>query len=387
MDFEQELIDKLSVLVGNALAFFRKEGKILCIVIEYRDEVKYFETFLIKGNRIISKEKMDRGDFKLCDFLEESIFYISKEFKELSEKNNGEFPSEIKVLCNVETEYFYTRYNYGTSFTGEEVTEALKKVLIEKYNINTVKLTKIIKEYKEKTKKECYAIDVIEDEIPNILDDKIGGNPYLPIGVEWPEGMNLLLQVNLKNIELEHFPQKGILEVFVSADCDSPCDIKIFIFDEGLEYQTEFPEQDLEGFFVGKPLKIVLKKTTEHMPINNEGANKLFCDLIKKYLNLDIDSVFDIEDYDEIIQDEEDAKAFRNIDIGITKANIGGYPAYTQDNSELFDLNTDICIFKLDSYLDENIYIGDSGILTITMPIKDLETQDFSNVFGYWDCL
>lgn len=123
------------------------------------------------------------------------------------------------------------------------------------------------------------------------------------------------------------------------------------------------------------------------MPINNEGANKLFCDLIKKYLNLDIDSVFDIEDYDEIIQDEEDAKAFRNIDIGITKANIGGYPAYTQDNSELFDLNTDICIFKLDSYLDENIYIGDSGILTITMPIKDLETQDFSNVFGYWDCL
>ena len=342
MDFEQELIDKLSILVGNALAYFKKEGKILCIVIEYRDKLEYFETFLIRGNRIVSKERMDREDFRLSDFLEESISYVSEEFKELVERNNVDFPSVIKILCNVETEYFYIRYDYNTSFTGEEVMEVLKQNLITKYNINTVKLSEIIKEYKEKTNKECYGIEVITDEIPDILDDKIGGSPYLPIGVEWPEGMNLLLQVNLKNIDLEFFPKTGILEIFVSADCDSPCDTKVFIFDEGLEYQTELPEQDMGDFFVREPLKIKLGKVTEHMPINNEAGNEIFCSLVNKLLSLNIDYFFDAE---EIIEDDEDKIAFNHIDDGLTKANIGGYPAYTQDNSELFDIDKDICIF------------------------------------------
>ena len=111
MNLEQEITDKLAVLVGDALAFFKEEGKLLCIVMEYRNEVKYFETFLIKGNRVVPKEKMDREEFRLCDFLDNSISYISEEFKKISEKYNGEFPTHIKILCNVETRYFYNRFH------------------------------------------------------------------------------------------------------------------------------------------------------------------------------------------------------------------------------------------------------------------------------------
>ena len=392
MNLEQEITDKLAVLVGDALAFFKEEGKILCIVMEYRNEVKYFETFLIKGNRVVPKEKMDREEFRLCDFLDNSISYISEEFKKISEKYNGEFPTHIKILCNVETRYFYNRFHYDNPAKGEEVMEFLKNAVIIKHNINTVKLSEVIKEYKELTKKECYGIEVIEDEIPDILDDKIGGTPYLPVGVEWPEGMNLLLLVNLKNIELEHFPKEGILEIFVSSDCDSPCETKVFIFDEGLEYQTDLPEQDMDEFFVTEALKIKLEKVIEHMPINNDEGNKKFCDMIKKYFDfqdeeIEIEEFAQLDYYEEFFEDQEDVEAYNNIDDGVTKANIGGYPAYTQENEGMFDLNEDICIFKLDSYLNDSVNIGDSGILNITMSMEDFKKRDFSNVSGYWDCL
>ena len=392
MNLEQEITDKLAVLVGDALAFFKEEGKILCIVMEYRNEVKYFETFLIKGNRVVPKEKMDREEFRLCDFLDNSISYISEEFKKISEKYNGEFPTHIKILCNVETRYFYNRFHYDNPAKGEEVMEFLKNAVIIKHNINTVKLSEVIKEYKELTKKECYGIEVIEDEIPDILDDKIGGTPYLPVGVEWPEGMNLLLQVNLKNIELEHFPKEGILEIFVSSDCDSPCETKVFIFDEGLEYQTDLPKQDMDEFFVTEALKIKLEKVIEHMPINNDEGNKKFCDMIKKYFDfqdeeIEIEEFAQLDYYEEFFEDQEDVEAYNNIDDGVTKANIGGYPAYTQENEGMFDLNEDICIFKLDSYLNDSVNIGDSGILNITMSMEDFKKRDFSNVSGYWDCL
>lgn len=78
---------------------------------------------------------------------------------------------------------------------------------------------KVIEKFKEVTLKECYKIECIDGE-PTILDDKIAGTPYFPIGEEYPldkdgNPMALLLQVNLKNIDLEKYPKKGILEVFL----------------------------------------------------------------------------------------------------------------------------------------------------------------------------
>lgn len=47
------------------------------------------------------------------------------------------------------------------------------------------KVLEIISEYRKKTEKECCFINY-SDETPNILDDKIGGIPYLPIGEDYP---------------------------------------------------------------------------------------------------------------------------------------------------------------------------------------------------------
>lgn len=74
------------------------------------------------------------------------------------------------------------------------------------------KILKLAEVFKEKTKKECYKVNVVDGEV-GILDDKLGGKPYLPVGEEYPkdnsgEYMPLLLQVNLKNIDLKGYPKK-----------------------------------------------------------------------------------------------------------------------------------------------------------------------------------
>ena len=74
------------------------------------------------------------------------------------------------------------------------------------------KIKEILELYKTKTAKECYKFEIQENEEPEILDNKIGGIPYLPIGEEYPldkngEPMILLVQINLENLELEDFPK------------------------------------------------------------------------------------------------------------------------------------------------------------------------------------
>ena len=66
----------------------------------------------------------------------------------------------------------------------------------------------------------------------DILDDKIGGKPYLPEGISYPkdssgENMALLLQINLSKYILDGFPQKGFFEIFVQPNLTSNCEYKI----------------------------------------------------------------------------------------------------------------------------------------------------------------
>ena len=59
-----------------------------------------------------------------------------------------------------------------------------------------------------------------------LLESKFGGYPYLPIDQEHPKDSNgqpmmLLAQLNLEEIpNIEHMPQHGMLQFFISAEED-----------------------------------------------------------------------------------------------------------------------------------------------------------------------
>ena len=144
-----------------------------------------------------------------------------------------------------------------------------------------------VNSFKNKTKKECYKIDLI-DETPQILDNKIGGTPYIPVDESYPLDKNgnpmiLLLQVNLKDIKLEGYPTDGILEIFIAQEYDSPSeDYKIKYYKDGLKYQTNFPTilKDDAIPYVDGEYKIKLNKTIDYMSIGDFRFNEVINEII-----------------------------------------------------------------------------------------------------------
>lgn len=250
------------------------------------------------------------------------------------------------------------------------------------------KFKRVVEKFKEITKKECYRVAIVDGN-PSILDNKIGGNPYLPIGEEYPKDNNgdfmpLLLQVNLKGIDLEGYPNSGILEIFTDKSLNWPCEYAIRYFAEGLQYQEELPEIDLSEYIIKEAYKIDLIKDFCHMPSSDYRFPKVVCPIVNEIYGVktssyrDIDDLWDgIEWYDVLLEETRD--------IPIT---IGGYANFTQSDPRHDSMeNRDECLFKLDSAADYNKFdIGDSGILFAIISQQNIESMHFDKTFVDWDC-
>ncbi len=250
------------------------------------------------------------------------------------------------------------------------------------------KFCQVIEKYKELTKKECYSIS-IEDGEPGILDDKIGGTPYLPVGEEYPkdssgECMPLLLQVNLKNIDLEGYPKKGILEIYTDKDLRYPCEYAVRYFEDNLQYQESFPDIDLSNYIFNKSFKISLEKDFCHMPFTDYRFTDVICPIINEVFgvetknNADIDKLFEGFDWIDLFFENT-----RRIPI-----TLGGYADFTQTDPRVYS-NPELeeCLFKLDSEFDYDTFsVGDSGIMFVLISKQNLENVEFDKAVVDWDC-
>lgn len=239
----------------------------------------------------------------------------------------------------------------------------------------------IIEKYKEKTAKECYKLIKVEDETPFLMENKLGGMPYIPKGKQVPRDtkgnyMALLLQVNLKDINLENFPKEGILEIFASTEINYPQEYKIIIFEDNLQPELELPSINTEKFFIINPIKIELQKDIVHMPLQDYRSTDTLNEILREY-NAKIESVYDLDE--EVLQKLTDG-------IDTKPATIGGYPDFTQEDTRTAEDNRDECLFKLDSLFDKDVYIGDCGILTVTISTEDLKNSKIDKAVLDWDC-
>ena len=212
----------------------------------------------------------------------------------------------------------------------------------------------VIEKLKELTKKECYRFEIVDGK-PRTTDTKLGGNPYLPKGYEYPTDefnnpLALLFQINFEDIELEDYPDKGILEIFVDTKLSYPSKYKILYFETIEECETDFPTLDLNYFMINEEYKLKLEKCITYMPINDYRFDDLLskcakeCGLTINYLHTIEDDLNDDEAFDYIINK-----------LPATYAEIGGYANFTQyDPREGNDSELTECILKLDSYLDNN---------------------------------
>lgn len=194
-------------------------------------------------------------------------------------------------------------------------------------------IEKILELFKERTKKECYSFE-IEEDMPHILDNKIGGRPYIPLGEEYPLDKNgnpmvLLLQINLENIDLKNYNKEGILEIFVDRELSWPCEYKIKHFKNNLEYREDITE--VENTIVQKPLKITLVKEVEHMPINDYRFVDTLSKIIEEVTGNKTNDVFEIEDF----FTENDTDMYEEfLNMNILFGDFGGYADFTQTISK-----------------------------------------------------
>lgn len=273
------------------------------------------------------------------------------------------------------------KYSNNMNYSDSNIKKALSNVNYDD------KYLKVIEKFKEKTKKECYKINLLNEET-TILDNKIGGMPYLPVGEEYPKDsdgnyLRLLLQINLKEVKLTDFPSSGILEIFTSSINTE--DIKYFVkcYKEGLKYQTELPDIDLNDFIVTRSYKIDVSKTTVYMPPSDFRFDDIIKKLVKDIYKVDIANY---SEYNEVFNNVNWCDAF--YDFSKPFITIGGYGDFTQEDPRIFD-NKDKteCLFKIDSFDNTVFYLGDGGIISFLITKEDLKNSNFNNILVHFDCL
>lgn len=275
---------------------------------------------------------------------------------------------------------------------------------------------KVIEKFKELTKKECMAFSLVDKE-PGLLDSKLGGIPYMPVGENVPKDskgndMGLVLQINLKDIDLEGWPKEGIIECFWSDLFSTwPNESKVIYFkDTSKEARTDltWDSSNVSDMFE-KPYTLSFNKSIEYMPLSDFRFVRTLTSLLQEEFKKEIKSATYINnpkrmnygDMSDFLEKEFDfgtcvdkkgrKKTMDWYDFIPSPNNmltIGGYADFTQDDIR-YDEKSDAteCLFKIDSCYDfKKIDLGDAGIMVGVISPEALLNCEFEKAEMSWDC-
>ncbi len=220
---------------------------------------------------------------------------------------------------------------------------------------------------------------------------KIGGNPYLPLGVDFPknnEGKPLyfLAQINFAETpRLEDFPEKGILQFYINdgdlfglnlEEPDLQDGFWVLFFEEveadEARLQTDFswlPDYEDLPVEPGISFPLNFEEKREAVPLSDHR--------VVDYLGSSFFAQFGERQW-EVMEAYGEA-----VNAGGHK--IGGYAFFTQHDPR-YELGDMELLFQLDT--DEKIHClwGDMGVANFFIGKEDLMRRDFSKVVFNWDC-
>ncbi len=252
----------------------------------------------------------------------------------------------------------------------------------------------------------------IGDETESIFASKVGGLGYIPHDGNFPKDsagnqLRLLAQIDCSEVDLEDFPEKGLLQFWIANDncwglvfADNPIHdtYRIVYYPEidrsvtraeieAKKFTNSYEQNDGGGMPVNGEFSLEFKKSSDSMTMYDHRYDEMFC---KEYNRRNppekISSISDID---------VDFNGIETYDMFVNCAfnhKIGGYPGFTQtDPREDGDENYDFLLLQLDNdYIDimENPVIewGDNGICNFFINREKLRQLDFSDVLYNWDC-
>ena len=255
----------------------------------------------------------------------------------------------------------------------------------------------IYKEKIEATIKPFIEIKSKAEDNLRLWQSKFGGHPYFPKGLQYPtdskgQAMFLLAQINFgETPKLESFPEKGILQFYISGGSDvygacfeSPAkqdDFKVLYFLEITE------DEDLlvtDFDFLPKPDLLPIEKQSS-LTFNLKHAPLPSVDYQFEPIILNVDPKLKYElykDYQKVYK--EYGKLFPS-----EGHKIGGYPYFTQADPrerDTYQGEKRILLFQMDTDDEAGIMWGDCGVANFFISEQDLENKNFSRVLYDWDC-
>ncbi len=277
----------------------------------------------------------------------------------------------------------------------------------------------IIETMNQKTERKCLEFK-LKSGNPGILDSKIGGVPFIPVGGEYPvstdsgELLYLLAQINFEQIpHLQDFPTKGILQFFIGGDDLYGSDYENneqkswrMVYYEDIS--SPMDEKDIENLMdkqkkgddvmlpfeePGQSYFMELEEVMTPMAYYDYRYNELFIEELKKlgikefndiddfYLLPDKLKQFICDDFYDNFYDELSGRGSR----------IGGYPGFIQGDPREYDENYKDyeLLLQVDSECVDGEWIitwGDCGVANFLIHPEDLKKLDFSKVLYNCDC-
>ncbi len=230
-------------------------------------------------------------------------------------------------------------------------------------------------------KKPCVKI-TLTDTKPSVFESKVGGLGYIPHDSSFPTDnggrqLRLLAQINCADVQLDGFPEKGLLQFWLAGTELYGCDFENRTNQDGFRviYYPEIDTTVTEDEIRNKMTDIEDEYDEFLFPVDRECGMTF-----EKSENpfIDYDAYY-FGDDDESEEDED-----WTVNAG---HKVGGYPFYTQFEPRKDEQKKeyDFLLFQLDS--DSNkVMWGDWGIGNFFISSEKLKNRDFSDVFYNWDC-
>lgn len=227
------------------------------------------------------------------------------------------------------------------------------------------------------------------DEDLSLTQSKFGGTPYLPHGHEYPSGSSgnplfLLAQINFAEVpKLDHFPEKGILQIYTAddgmygLDLDDPFDqanYRVIFFEDVDEEQAQ---QDIElPVYDNFPVlnSHSLRFEIQHTPVSPKDQA--------------FDECFGMPAFEFFDRFGDDKVEVRRAYARLAQGNghkLGGYAHFTQEDPRLVqEFEESKLLLQIDSD-HKDILWGDEGVANFFIHPEDLKDLEFSEVLYNWD--
>ena len=242
-----------------------------------------------------------------------------------------------------------------------------------------------------------------------LWESKFGGDPYMPIGNEYPRDTNgiplkLLAQLNFEEIpHLPNYPTTGILQFYIALNDVSGIDWEDQITQKGFRiiYTTEVTKDTTklvtnfefisestiniaeticdECFPLEYECKLTFNIATAPVGLSDYTFSKLFGTPAYEFFDKLINSI-DTNDCDDIYD------IFDKLH-GSNGCKIGGYANGAQEDPRENDMysNFNTLLFQMDTDFGSGICWGDAGTANFFIKEEDLKNLEFSTVVYNWN--